>query len=298
VIHTHPIKRDRDIVDSLEYGCRTFVVDNAADMAKFVPYRDSVSLLLRLGFRSSDAFVDLSKKFGCAADSAFALLELGHGLGLTVCGLSFHVGSQCGSPRAHVAAINDCRELMEKAQSANLARIRILDIGGGFPASYVNVAPAIESFCAPILEALRDVPKDVRITAEPGRYIAAPAIEGIATVVGKAWRGDSFWYYLDDGVYGSFNGRVYDPAVGYPLRAVSESTGQRYPSVLAGPTCDSIDIVEENLWLPELRIGDLIVGSSMGAYTAGSASEFNSIPKTKILVLNGPPKPVARGSED
>ena len=116
----------------------------------------------------------------------------------------------------------------------------------------------------------------------------AAAIDAIATVIGKARRGDSFWYYLDDGVYGSFNGRVYDPTVRYPLQAVSQSAGAHHASVLAGPTCDSIDIIEENLWLPELQIGDLLVGSLMGAYTMGSASEFNSIPKTKILVVNGP----------
>ncbi len=289
-INTHPIKQERDIRDSLQYGCESFVVDNAAEMAKFAPYRDQVSLLLRIGFRSADAEVDLAKKFGCAVDDVYPLLDLGKRLGLRIAGLSFHVGSQCGSPRAYVEAIDHCRLLIERAALARLADIRVLDIGGGFPVAYATESPppSIESFCAPIQEALAGIPPRIRVTAEPGRFLVAPAIEAIATVIGKARRGNSFWYYLDDGVYGSFNGRVYDPTVRYPLQSVSQSSGAHYASVLAGPTCDSIDIIEENLSLPELQIGDLLVGSLMGAYTIGSASEFNSIPKTKILVVNGP----------
>jgi ornithine decarboxylase len=289
-INTHPIKQERDIRESLQYGCEMFVVDNAAEMAKFAPFRDQVSLLLRIGFRSADAEVDLAKKFGCAIDDAYHLLDLGKSLGLRIAGLSFHVGSQCGSPRAFVEAVEDCRLLIERAALSRLADIRVLDIGGGFPVAYATDAqpPSIEAFCAPIRDALARIPPQIRVTAEPGRFLVAPAIEAIATVIGKARRGDSFWYYLDDGVYGSFNGRVYDPTVRYPLHSVSQSSGPHHTSVLAGPTCDSIDIIEENLWLPELQIGDLLVGSLMGAYTIGSASEFNSIPKTKILVVNGP----------
>lgn len=287
LIHTHPIKTNCDIREAMEYGCQTFVVDNADEMAKFAEYRDRVSLLLRIGFRSKDAVVDLAKKFGCAPDNAFSLLEIGHRLGLLVRGLSFHVGSQCGSSRAHVAAINDCCELIERVRHAGLTPIRTLDIGGGFPVSYRAEALDIDAFCAPIREALTLVPKEVRLIAEPGRYLVAPAMDSIATVVGKARRGETFWYYLDDGVYGSYSGKVYDGAQ-YPLRVISESKGEQYPSVLAGPTCDSVDVVAQDMWLPELQIGDLIVGGSMGAYTIASASEFNSIAKTKILVANGP----------
>jgi len=289
LINTHPIKSGRDILESLQYGCTTFVVDNVLEIEKFIPYRDRVSLVLRLGLRSLDAVVDLSKKFGCALEDAISLLELGRRLGLRISGISFHVGSQCASPRGHVEAINESRILIEKIRRSHLDEIRLLDIGGGFPASYATKAPDIDAFCTPIRAALSELPDGIRIVAEPGRYIAAPAMEGIATVIGKARRGDAFWYYLDDGVYGSFNGRLYDPDVRYPLRAISDNLGAPRPSVLAGPTCDSIDIIEENISIPELEIGDLIVGSSMGAYTIGSASEFNSLPRTTILVLNGPP---------
>lgn len=288
LVHTHPIKRQADIRHAVDAGCRLFVVDNPDEMDKFVSYGRQVSLLLRIGFRGSDAIVDLAKKFGCAPDDAFGLIERGHRLGLSISGLSFHVGSQSRTAVGHLGAIHACLALMERAASAGLPELRVLDIGGGFPAPYLSETLAIESFCAPIRSALNEAPRNVRIIAEPGRYLAATAMEGIATVVGKARRAGMFWYYLDDGVYGSFSGKVYDGAR-YPLRVVSSSAGRLFPSVLAGPTCDSVDIIAENLSLPELQIGDLIVAGTMGAYTAASASEFNSIPKTKIIVVNAPP---------
>ena len=127
----------------------------------------------------------------------------------------------------------------------------------------------------------------MRVVAEPGRFLVAPAGEGIATIVGKTWRGDVPWYYLDDGVYGSFSGVVYD-AARYPVTVLSRAEGLPRPSVLAGPTCDSVDVIAEGVLLPELEIGDIVAGAVMGAYTAASASEFNSIPRPKLLTLNAP----------
>ncbi|HEY2634991.1 MAG TPA: hypothetical protein VGI51_09710, partial [Steroidobacteraceae bacterium] len=94
-----------------------------------------------------------------------------------------------------------------------------------------------------------------------------------------------WWYYLDDGLYGSYSGQVYDHAT-YPVDALVPA-GKTYPSVLAGPTCDSIDVINEHLELPKLEVGDLVVGRSMGAYTWASASEFNFFPRATVLALDG-----------
>jgi ornithine decarboxylase len=288
IIHTHPIKQPREIQASLDYGCSTFVVDNVWEMEKLVPYRNQVQVLLRVGFCSPDAVVDLAKKYGCPIADVLALLEHGTKLGLAMRGLSFHVGSQCPSPDSHLSAVVECLRIIEAARTAGIASLEILDIGGGFPVSYRSEVPGIAEFCAPIRRALEAAPRDLRVLTEPGRYLVAPAMESIATVIGKARRGDAFWYYLDDGVYGSYSGRLFDRAE-YPIATVPERLGDRHASVLAGPTCDSIDVIAEEIQLPELEIGDLVVGRSMGAYSAASASEFNSIPKTTILVLNCPP---------
>ena len=133
----------------------------------------------------------------------------------------------------------------------------------------------IKTYCAPIRHALAGLPSHVNVIAEPGRFIAGPSMTGIASVIGKAHREGLNWYYLDDGVYGSFSGQIYDH-VRYPLEVFADAP-QGFPSVLAGPTCDSIDIIAEKVDLPELQIGDLVVGHMMGAYTAASATDFNLV---------------------
>ncbi len=284
-IHTHPIKHDDEIRAALRYGCTTFVVDNSDELLKFRPYRHRVGLLLRLGFRSPAAVVDLSKKFGCSINEATALLSLSTKLGIHVKGLCFHVGSQCRDAGRQVEAIDACHTLIRQHHDTAATPISILDIGGGFPIAYDGGDMDIKTYCAPIRNALAGLPSYVNVIAEPGRFIAGPSMTGIASVIGKAHREGLNWYYLDDGVYGSFSGQIYDH-VRYPLEVFADAP-QRFPSALAGPTCDSIDIIAEQVDLPELQIGDLVVGHMMGAYTAASASDFNLLKKAKIVLLHG-----------
>lgn len=284
-IHTHPIKRDQDIRDALDFGCDVFVVDNIDELAKFEHYAGRVKLLLRVSFRGQGVVCDLSKKFGCDPAAVPWLLTEASRLGVTVIGLSFHVGSQSPNPASHVAAIEACRALYEDTAIAGTSALGVLDIGGGFPANY-DGAERQDDFYGPIREALAAYPAHVRLIAEPGRVLSAPAITSVNTVIGRAQRGDLMWYYLDDGVYGAYSGQIYDHAC-YPLTVFSDEAGRR-PSVLAGPTCDSIDVIREDVPLPELEIGDLVIGRQMGAYTLASASEFNSIPKARVITLNAP----------
>ena len=102
--------------------------------------------------------------------------------------------------------------------------------------------------------------------------------------MGRAQRDGRWWYYLDDGVYGSYSGQMYDHAT-YPIEALTAG-GPTYPSVLAGPTCDSIDVIREHIELPRLEQGDLVVGRMMGAYTWASASDFNFFPRATVLALD------------
>jgi ornithine decarboxylase len=283
-IHTHPIKRDSDIRDALAFGVDTFVVDNPDEIAKFARYRGRARLLVRVSFRSPDAVCDLSRKFGCDPDDAPALLKEARRIGVKVRGFSFHVGSQAHDPAKHVEAIEVCIGLIERARRAKLAEIDMLDIGGGFPVDYVKPVMPIEEFCAPLREALARVPADIRIIAEPGHYIAAHAAIGVATVMGRARRDGLWWYYLDDGLYGSYSGQLFDHAR-YAIDSL-RSSPERFPSVVAGPTCDSIDVVNENVSLPELKVGDLIVGRAMGAYTWASATDFNFFPRARVVSVN------------
>jgi len=282
-IHTHPIKRDSDIRTALSFGVTRFVVDNPDELRKFTKFRGRVSLLIRVSFRSADAVCDLSRKFGCDPNSVASLLGLAAELRIKVEGLSFHVGSQSAGPGMIVEAIKVCRDLMLHA-GAGGQELGTLDIGGGFPVDYMQRSMSIEEFCAPIRQALSGLEPPVRIIAEPGRYIAAPSAVAVSSVMGRALRDGRWWYYLDDGLYGCYSGQMFDHAA-YPVEALVPP-GPTRPSVLAGPTCDSIDVINEHLELPKLDIGDLIVGRAMGAYTWASASEFNFFPRATVLGLD------------
>lgn len=285
-IHTHPIKRDRDIRDALEYGVTTFVADNPDEIRKFVKFRGKAELLLRVSFRSPDAIVDLSRKFGCEADAAIALIRLARDLGVRVRGFSFHVGSQASDPAKYVEAIRVCRDLMVRASREKLGKLDTLDIGGGFPVEYTEPVMPIGRFCAPIRAELATLPKGTRVIAEPGRFLVATCGIGVATVMGKAEREGRWWYYLDDGVYGNFSGQLYEHAH-YRIETLRQ--GPLKPAVLAGPTCDSIDVINDGLELPELAIGDILFGRTMGAYTWASATDFNFFPKPRIIAVNQVP---------
>jgi ornithine decarboxylase len=282
-IHTHPIKRDSDIRTALSFGVRHFVVDNSDELRKFVKFRSRASLLIRVCFRSPDAVVDLSRKFGCDPDLVPDLLRLAAELRIKIDGLSFHIGSQASDASMVAHAIGVCRDLAPIAQYAGHT-LRILDIGGGYPVDYMNSTLPIEEYCAPIRAALRSLPPSTRVIAEPGRYIAAPAAIAVSSVMGRALRDGRWWYYLDDGLYGSYSGQMYDHAQ-YPLEALAPP-GPTYPSILAGPTCDSIDVIREQIELPKLSVGDLILGRAMGAYTWASASGFNFFPRATVLGLD------------
>ncbi|MEP7313754.1 MAG: type III PLP-dependent enzyme [Pseudomonadota bacterium] len=286
-IHTHPIKRDKDIRNALSAGVTVFVADNPDEVRKFRRYRDKAELLLRVSFRSPGAVSDLSRKFGCDPEAALELARLAAGLGIRLRGLSFHVGSQAPDALKHVEAIEACARLLAVARREKLGVLDTLDIGGGFPIDYSKRVPDIVKFCAPIRQALQKLPKYIRVIAEPGRYIVGPAAVGVASVMGRAEREGFWWYYLDDGVYGCFSGQLFDHAQ-YPIETL-RSGGTLAPSVLAGPTCDSVDVIAENIMLPKLKAGDLIVGRAMGAYTWATASEFNFFPKPTVVSVNETP---------
>ena len=224
-IHTHPIKREIDIRNALHEGVTRFVVDNADEMRKFVRHRRTASLLIRISFRSPDATCDLSRKFGCEAAAVGELLELAARLQLRIDGFSFHVGSQALDPGMHVQAIEVCRELLPLAAQHG-HELSMLDIGGGFPVDYGGTPVDIAAFCAPIRAALGRLPPGLRVIAEPGRFIAAPAAIQIVSVMGRAKRDGRWWYYLDDGLYGCFNGQLYDHAR-YPVTAL-DGSGERH----------------------------------------------------------------------
>lgn len=278
-IHTHPIKRERDITYALDFGVSVFVADNEHELEKFIPFKDKLRLLIRMSIQNPGCPVNLSHKFGVAPEKTWKLIRKAHKMGLSVAGISFHAGSQNENALKYIEALEYCRDIYRKAALRGI-HFEMIDIGGGFPINYLTSVIPMMQFCQPVIEYLDRFFSSYRIIAEPGRVLSGPSMILAARVMGKSLRSGAWWYYLDDGMYGSFSGKMYDHA-DYPM--FMERAGRRTNAVLAGPTCDSIDVIYENIALPPLEVGDIIFFEAMGAYTSASASNFNGFDKAKIV---------------
>ena len=284
MIHTHPIKTENDLETSVQLGVTSFVVDNLDELWKVAPYRHDVTLMLRLAFVAPDAPIDLSRKFGAQPEDALHIMSIAKQMGITVDGLCFHVGSQAASADTHRIALLKCVEIALDAKNQGIADIERIDIGGGFPANYSNRPVDFEAFCAPIRQAIAEVPDHIHLMAEPGRAISAPSMTLISRVIGRSKRqDDTWWYYLDDGVYGAQSGRIFDH-INYPMTVFTEG-GESTPAVFAGPTCDSVDRFGDQESLPELSLGDVIVIHEIGAYSIATACHFNGVAPPVIVDL-------------
>ncbi|MEW5923687.1 MAG: type III PLP-dependent enzyme [Candidatus Zixiibacteriota bacterium] len=281
-IHSHPIKSPVEIENAVKAGAKTFVIDNTDEIDKFIPYADRVRLLIRFKVADSSAVVNLSYKFGCEPEEALGLAEKIRQCGLNYCGITFHVGSQCLDNSIYVRAIRTAGSLIRELKEHGF-ETTLLDIGGGFPVQYTDSVPSIDEFCAPIRQALADhIDSGISIACEPGRFISAPAVTLVASVIGKSTRSGKSWYFLDDGLYGSFSGRLYDHC---QYQVYTDRNTVWKDSILAGPTCDSFDVIYDNILLPPLELGNLLLFPAMGAYCSVSASTFNSLRKAEYIVV-------------
>jgi ornithine decarboxylase len=288
-IHTHPIKRIQDINYALDYGVKHFVVENPAEILKFKGLDKQVVLILRVAFENNLAACNLSAKFGCAHEDCRSLIKLAQSLDLTIGGISFHVGSQMSSSRIHQEAIDWANELYLELEEEGVC-FSLLDIGGGFPARYTSQDIALATFLAEIklpLDRFHSNFPDCQILSEPGRCLAAPAMALITQIVGKKYKNGQHWYYIDDGVYGSFSGQIYDHQQNTVAPLMADSTKSLHSSVVAGPTCDSIDIIDSQAMLPEMEIGDYLITHNIGAYSMATASDFNFVPRANLLTFAG-----------
>jgi ornithine decarboxylase len=198
-------------------------------------------------------------------------------------GISFHVGSQCNNFENYIQALQLSASIMKEAESRG-HRINILDIGGGFPVKYNNKVKSFKVLAKKLnVEFDRLFPKDIEILAEPGRFMVANAGTLVAKVIGKAVRDGKTCYYLDDGVYHTFSGIVFDHCT-YPLKAFKD--GEKKVSAVFGPTCDAFDTISVAEELPELEIGDLVYAENIGAYSIASSTYFNGFPPAKVVHIN------------
>jgi ornithine decarboxylase len=293
------IKKERDIVRALELGVRLFAVDCEAEVEKIaraakeaqVDKRD-VKVFCRILCDCAGAEWPLSRKFGCAPEMAIEVLEHAHRVGLESYGVSFHVGSQQRNTEAWDGALASASAIFRACAERGI-HLSMVNLGGGFPAKYLRSIPAVEAYGQSIFQALsrhfgNRLPETI---IEPGRGMVGNAgvIESEVVLVSKKSRDEHEvrWVYLDIGKFGGL-AETMDESIRYPIRTENDED-RKVPCVLAGPTCDSADVLyeKEPYLLPiSLEIGDKVLIEGTGAYTATySAVAFNGLPPLKSYVI-------------
>ena len=282
IVYANPVKA-KETLEELDKYKPLVTFDNRAEIGKVAEHAPHAGLLIRIRVPNTGSMVELSSKFGCDAGDAVALIEEAHRAGLVVEGLSFHVGSQCTNFENFVQALNVSAAVMAEARSRGFD-LKILDIGGGFPVRY-NRHMAPFSVLARRINAEVDrlFPKDLEILAEPGRFFVATAVTSLATVIGKAVRDGRTCYYIDDSVYHTFSGIIFDHCP-YHLKAFRK--GPTEVSAVFGQTCDGLDTISQSEALPDLQLDDLVYSEDIGAYSNASATWFNGFPPAKVVHVN------------
>jgi ornithine decarboxylase len=282
IIYANPIK-PKETLQALDEYKPLIVYDNPDELRKIKRHAPHAGLVLRLRVPNTGSMVELSSKFGCDPAEAVDLILEAFRIGLVVEGLSFHVGSQCTNFDNFVQALNIAAAVMREARSHG-REIKILDIGGGFPVPYDRRVRPLRLLARKInAEIDRLFAQDIEILAEPGRYLVATAATAVARVIGKAVREGRTCYYVDDSVYHTFSGIVFDHCQ-YHVKAFRK--GETEIATVFGQTCDGMDAIAQAEELPRLEIDDLVYAEDIGAYSNASSTWFNGFAPAKVVHVN------------
>ncbi|KAI8987262.1 ornithine decarboxylase [Mycotypha africana] len=304
IIYANPCKQTSFIRYAAQQNVSRMTFDNAEELYKIKRLYPDAELVLRILTDDSMSLCQLGLKFGAPLHTVLPLLKLAQELNLNVIGVSFHVGSGCLDESAFADAVIRARKVFDQASEMGF-HFTLLDVGGGFPGADVKDGITFEKVAA-ILGPLVDrwFPSSVRVIAEPGRYFVASAFTVCTNIIGKRSSlsepstaesdKQQVMYYVNDGMYGSFNCILFDHQVVHPkvlLRSNAFVMGQDLPESLFessvwGPTCDSIDCLNKSTLLPLLEPGDWLYYENMGAYTICAASQFNGFKKSEVFYTN------------
>jgi ornithine decarboxylase len=296
ISYGNTIKKERDIYRAIELGIRLFAVDCQAEVDKIARSAkalnaDDVQVFCRILCDGAGADWPLSRKFGCVPAMATDVLEHAHRQGLEAYGISFHVGSQQSNTAAWDSALASASAVFRECAERGMS-LSMVNLGGGFPTKYLKAVPGVPAFGDAIFRALskyfgNQMPETI---IEPGRGMVGNAgiIESEVVLVSKKSVDDDVrWVYLDIGKFGGL-AETMDEAIRYAVRTPRDGS-EMGPCVLAGPTCDSVDVMYEKTpyMLPfSLEIGDKVLIEGTGAYTTTySAVSFNGFPPLKQYVI-------------
>lgn len=285
IIFANTIKSEEDILMARRKGVKLVTCDNEPELYKLAKHFPGAHVLARIKVANEGSIVELSLKFGIDSDKALFLLHKAKTLGLTPAGVSFHVGSQSKNVENYLQALEITAGIFREAKENGLS-LKTVDIGGGFPIQHFEneVGVNFERMASQIRREIKKLfDKNVRFIAEPGRFFAGPAGVLVTQVVGRTFRNNKNYYYLNDGVYADFSGMIFDHCR-YEFKTLRR--GEKFLSTLAGPTCDSFDTLSTNVEIPELYVGDVVYVKNIGAYSSASATAgFNGFLPAKIVLV-------------
>lgn len=282
IISSNPIKTQRFLRRAGEVGLDYFSYDSEAEVLKMAEFVPGSHVYIRLSVPNEGSEWPLSRKFGVEPDEALRLLLLARDKGLKPVGITFHVGSQCTNPFSWATALYKARALWDQALAEGI-EMSIINIGGGYPINYTRSVIGIAAIEKQVDALLQERFPGVDVYIEPGRAMVGDAGVFVSRVTGKAARADENWLYIDVGVFNGMMESVGGIRYSYVVEA-SEGQEKKYWTI-GGPSCDSFDVMDKEVQLPEPEVGALVLVLSAGAYTVSYGSEFNGfkIPETKII---------------
>jgi len=296
LIFANPVKRPRAIREAIQRGVTLFTADAPEELAKIDREVEAagrtkpVDVLIRMWVPNFGSVVDLSSKFGADETTIAEMVADAreHLPRVRVRGIAFHVGSQCVNPANYQKAITLARQQMD-AVAAKGVTLDMLDIGGGFPVNYTRRVSYVEDVLQALRQSLAEIPEDITVIAEPGRTFCATASTLFTSLIGRTERNGRPWYFIDDSIYQTFSGKIYD-FIDYDFFPLH---GEMHPATevtVAGCSCDGHDIISRQALLPPtLAEGTILYAPNIGAYTTASSSAFNGFEPARRIFL--PPKP-------
>ena len=274
IYYSNPVKSRQYLQYAAAKGVEWFVLDSVEELRKIVAIKPDAKLYLRIDAPNVGSDWPLSGKFGAEPSEADEIVSLAAELKADLAGVTFHVGSQCRNPENWRVGIESAKRICRTMRLKGL-KPRLLNIGGGYPVQHMKPIPSIEAIGAVVNRALAGLPAGMRVMAEPGRFLVSDAGWFVCRVVGTATRAGKRWVYLDAGMFGG----IIETTEGLQYDVITEREGNAIPWTVAGPTCDSVDIVMRDQMLPEdLQADDFVYIPNAGAYTTAYASNFNGFP--------------------
>jgi len=279
--YNNPIKPPSHLERAAREGVAWYAIDSIEELHKVANAKADARLCLRIETQNLGSDWPLIGKFGASLAESGEIVREARKVRADLAGVSFHVGSQCRNLDNWRIGVENAKLVFDLMRKSGLAP-RLLNIGGGFPVLHTKPIPTIERIGASVRQALADLPHEIRVMAEPGRYLVSDAAWLVSRVIGTASRHGRRWVYLDAGV---FHGLM-ETAEGLEYQIRSDRHGAEVACTVAGPTCDSVDVVAKDRILPgDLQTGDYVYVPNAGAYSTAYATSFNGFPPPDTVVL-------------